>query len=199
MNGAAPFQRALRELRCLGGLGIDLVGARERLLERVQEAVEIDGDQLDRADRREIPAVGEPAGAEVPAALGRCAKIAVDLGRRAARLARRLDVVTKGLLARRVAIVPIAVEQRAVGKPHDAPMCDSRRERPGAFHPELVLAAQRAEELAVDGAAVARCEELDHQREEWRLRAAHVIAAIAVGYVPIAVDEPGEIPDHVQR
>ena len=39
--------------------------------------------------------------------------------------------------------------------------------------------------------------QLDHRREERRLRAAQVVAAAAVRNVPVAIDEPGEIFDHV--
>ena len=38
-----------------------------------------------------------------------------------------------------------------------------------------------------------------HRGEERRLRAAEVVRSIAIGHVPISVDQPGEVPDHVDR
>ena len=119
----------------------DFACFRDRQLRLVQQAVEIGRNEIGRVDRAERLAVRQPARAEVPAAFGRGSQIAVDVGDRPARVARRRDIFAIGFLAWRVAIVPVAIEQRAVAQSHDAAMRGARRERVPAFHPELIFAA----------------------------------------------------------
>ena len=109
---------------------------RDRQLQLIQQAVEIGRNEIGRVNRAERLAVREPARAEVPAAFRRSSQIAIDVGGRALRLARRRYVLAIRFLARSVAIVPVAIEQSAVAQSHQATMCRAGRERSLALHPE---------------------------------------------------------------
>src|SRR3546814_14930767 len=82
-----------------------------------------------------------PARAEIPAAGGPGAQVAVDLVRRSCRLLRGDDVFAIRLLARRVAVIPVAIEQRAVVQPQTMAARLSETQFIGAFHPERIFLA----------------------------------------------------------
>ncbi len=93
-----------------------------RLLESKQQAVKIDRNDLGGVDGFEGLAIGEPARAEVPAALGRRPNVAIQLLRSPAAALREPGVFAIGLIARRVGVVPVAVEHRAVRHGNDPTM-----------------------------------------------------------------------------
>ncbi|MNI57460.1 hypothetical protein D3C73_1125230 [compost metagenome] len=65
------------------------------------------------------------------------------------------------------------------------------------MHPERMLDAQLWQVASIGIVAFVGDQQLDHQAEERRLRAAEVVAAVAIGDVPVAVQLPGEVVDHV--
>ena len=161
------------------------------------QRVEIDRRDRGGANGRERLAVGEPAGAEVPSGLSPGPEIAVHLLGRTVRLGRRLDILAIGFVARRGAIVPVPIEENAVGQPDDVAEGGAGREARPAVHPIGVFGLELRQVSGEDRVAVPRGDQFDHQREERRLRAAQVIAAIAVGDVAVAVDQRGEIVERV--
>ncbi len=78
-------------------------------------------------------------------------------------------------------------------------MCRAGCERSFALHPERVLLAQLRQVFAIRRVAVALRGKLDHRREERRLRAAEVVAAITVRHVTDPVDQPREVVEHRRR
>src|SRR6185312_1442249 len=76
--------------------------AGDRPLQAVEQAVEIDRHEIGRMYAGEVPAVRQPSGAEIPAALGCGADVAIDLRPGPARGARYQHIVAVGLIARRV-------------------------------------------------------------------------------------------------
>ena len=79
-----------------------------------EQAVEIDRHQSGGVDGCERLAIGEPSRAEVPSAFGGSTEIAVNFRRRSVRRASRFDILPIGLLAWAVAVIPIAVQERAI-------------------------------------------------------------------------------------
>jgi hypothetical protein len=65
----------------------------------------------------------------------------------------------------------------------------------GTSHPVFVFLAQPRQVFERAAHAVG-FEQLHHQREHRRLRAAEVVGAIAVGHVAAGVDQPGEVVGH---
>ena len=80
---------------------------------------------------------------------------------------------------------------------HHAPVRPALRERGGALHPEVVLARELRQVFTVHAVALAHCYQVDHRREERRLRAAEIISAITVRDVTVTIDQEGEVPHHV--
>src|SRR5437763_9916770 len=145
VHGRAPLVRTALELPHAGLIDRALAGGTNGLLEAEQQAVEIDGNDLGGDDRGARVCVGEPARAEIPAAFRCRADVAVNLLRVAPAGARQLRVMPIRLVPRAVAVVPVAVEQRAVGKGHDAPVSRSGPQALRALHPEGVLAPELRE------------------------------------------------------
>ncbi len=110
-----------------------------------------------------VLAVGEPTRAEVPTALRPRAQVTVDLLGRAAGPSRRLDVLAIGFVARRRAIVPVAIEERPVGKPDGVTGRRSGPEVRGAVHPVGVFGLELGKIPDEHGVAVVRGDEFDHE------------------------------------
>ena len=192
-----PLPRAGAELRGSFWLTGQAIRTRKRLLQRVEQTVQVHRHDLDGPDRLERAPVREPARAEIPAALSGRAQIPVHLRGWTTRLARGLDVLAVALLARCVPVVPVPIEERPVVQAHHAPVRAALRERGGTLHPEVVLARELRQVFPVHAVALARCDQVDHRREERRLRAAEIISAIAVRDVAVTIDQEGEVPHHV--
>src|SRR5256884_463439 len=142
VHGRAPLVRTTLELPHAGLIDGALAGGANGLLEAEQQAVEIDGNYLGGDDRGARVCIGEPARAEIPAAFRRRADVAVNLLRVAPAGARQLGVMPIRFVPWAVAVVPVAVEQRAVGKSHHAPVRRTGSQAPRAFHPAGVLAPE---------------------------------------------------------
>ena len=142
IDRGAPHRGAPRKFLRAGCIGAALAPRANRVLETEQQTVQIDRHDFSRIDGRAGAGVGEPARAEIPAAFRRCAYIAEHLRGRASAGVGEIDVVAIRLIARRIAIVPIAVENRAVGERHDMPACGPRAQPLGSLHPECVLGLQ---------------------------------------------------------
>src|SRR5690606_29535893 len=97
-----------------GGIAGLFAGTGDGGFQVVQQAVEVHRHARGHVDRVQAHRVVQPAAREVPAALGAGAQLAVDLGGRAVGGGRGLAVLDVRLRARRVAVVPVAVEQAAV-------------------------------------------------------------------------------------
>ncbi|MCW0417640.1 hypothetical protein NB689_003394 [Xanthomonas sacchari] len=181
-----------------GRAGVLGAGQGQGALQVVEQAVQVDRDDGGGADAGQGLAVAEPAAGIVPAALGAGAQVAVDLGGGAVLgLGGGAHVVQPGFRARRVAGVPIAVEQAAVGQPHHVRMRAARGQGLRAFHPVRVFLLQLRQIARVGGIALHLGLQLHHVREERRLRAAQVVGAVAVGDVPVGVDQVGEVVQHL--
>ena len=166
-----------------------------------EQAVEIDRHQSGGVDGCERLAIGEPARAEVPSAFGGSTEIAVDFRRRPVRRASRFDILPIGLLAWAVAVIPIAVQERAIVQPHDTAMRLAGLKRVGALHPEGILFAQSRQERGIGRGRIAASghDEFHHGCEEWRLRTAQEVAPVAIGNMPVSVDEADKVLDHADR
>ena len=88
------------------------------------------------------PGIGEPARTEVPAALRRGADVAIHGARRTAAGARELHVLGVGFIAGRIAIIPIAIEDRAVRQRHHPPVRAAGGRVPRPLHPEGIFALE---------------------------------------------------------
>ena len=197
VHGRAPLVRTTLELPHAGLIGRALAGGANGLLEAEQQAVEIDGYDLGGDDRGARVCIGEPARAEIPAAFRRRADVAVNLLRVAPAGARQLGVMPIRFVPWAVAVVPVAVEQRAVGKGHHAPVSRTGSQAPRAFHPEGVLAPELREEACQGSGRVVPGEQAHHREEERRLRTAQIVRPHAVGNVAVGVDQIGEVANHV--
>lgn len=94
-------------------------GQRQRALQVVEQAVEVDREDGSGTDGAQVLAVGQPAAGVVPATFGAGTQVAVDLGGRAVgHFCGGAGVVQPGFRARGVALVPIAVEHAAIGQTH---------------------------------------------------------------------------------
>src|ERR1700681_2996145 len=105
----------MSELAEAGSLVGALTAGADCIFKSKQQAVQINRDDLRGVDGREAPAIGEPAGAEVPAAFSRRTHVAINLPRNTPTATCELCVFTVGFIARRIGIIPIAVQNRAVG------------------------------------------------------------------------------------
>ena len=73
--------------------------------------------------------------------------------------------------------------------------------RVGALHPEGILSAQSRQERGIDRGRIAASghDEFHHGCEEWRLRTAQEVAPVAIGNMPIPVDETHKVLDRADR
>ena len=74
------------------------------------------------------------------------------------------------------------------------------RQPVGAVHPERIFPAQGGQVFGPNRVRVGRLarDQLDHRGEEGRLRAAEIVGAVPVRHVAVAVDQAGEVADHVE-
>jgi len=96
-----------------------------------------------------------------------------------------------------VAVIPVAVEHRAVGKGDDATLSRAGSQALRALHPEGVLAPELREKACEGRGWVVAREQAHHFEEERRLGAAEIIGPHAVGHVAVGVDQIGEVANHV--
>src|SRR5919112_4698330 len=74
----------------------------------------------------------------------------------------------------------------------------ARLKRVGAFHPEGIFFAQSRQERGIRRGRIAASghDKFDHRCEEWRLRTAQEVAPVAIGNMPVPVDEAHEVLEH---
>ena len=108
---------------------------------------------------------------------------------------RGFNVLKPGFVTRRVAIVPITVEQRSVRHPHNMAIGLIRDQRFCTVHPEGIFHF-KVVEIAARTAYTIFFKQLHHQRKNRWLRAAQIIGAVAVGDVTVVFDHPGEVIGH---
>ena len=84
----------------------------------------------------------KPPSGKIPPGFTRGTQVPIHLGQLAPRVAHGRDVFQPGFFTRSVAIVPIAIEQPAVGEPHYALAGLADRPPLLAAHPPGVLLAQ---------------------------------------------------------
>src|SRR6202020_601727 len=118
----APRACAVSELSHAGGIVNPRATRTDGLLKTKQKTVQIDRDDLGGVDGLQGLAIGKPARAEVPAAFGRRPYVAIQLRRDTPAALGERRVFAIGLIARRVGIVPIAVERGTIGHENDAAM-----------------------------------------------------------------------------
>src|SRR5262249_6603534 len=109
VDGRAAPRATVGELARTGRVAGAFAALAEGAFEPEEQTVQVGRHDLGRVDGRERAPVGEPAGAEVPAALRRGADIPVQLARNALTGTGQLPVLAQRLLAWRVAIVPVPV------------------------------------------------------------------------------------------
>ena len=176
----------------------DRAACHDGFLEVVHQAVQVDRHDRGGADGRQRLAVAEPARTEIPAALGARAQVAPDFrSRPASRRLRGLHVLQVGLVARRRARIPVAIQDRAVGHRHHVRGGRAARRAGLALHPVRVLLAQRRQVFLIDAVAFLLGGQLHHVGEERRLRAARVVGAIAVRHMADGIDQVREVVEHV--
>ncbi len=117
-------------------------------LELVEQRIEVDGQDAGGADGRQPVRIVQPARAEVPARFGTGAQVTINLVPRPATGAGGLDVFAIGLLARRIALVPVTVEHHAVGQADAAPVPLTGAQRIGTLHPEGIFLVQLRQVIA---------------------------------------------------
>ena len=68
------------------------------------------------------------------------------------------------------------------------------------LHPERISLLRAGQVFGLNRVRVGRLarDQIDHRGEERRLRAAQIVGAVPVRHVPVAVDEAGEVADHVE-
>ena len=141
--------------------------------------------------------IGEPPRAEIPAALGAGANIAINLLGRPLRRRGQHDVLAIGFIARRVAVVPIAIEDRPVVESDRMAMRAARLELVRALHPERVFRLQFRQIAGEGRRRIRRRQEPDHFEKERRLRSSEVIGARSVRRMAVCVNQIGEVLRHV--
>ncbi len=142
--------------------------------------------------------VAEPARAEVPAGGGAGAQIAVEFAFVALRrFFRGIDVIQPGFGARHVARVPVAVKHGAVRQLDNALACLPSGDAIAVRHPVVILFLQLRQIFAVGRVALVGRQQIDHQAKEGRLRAAEIVAAVAVRDMAVGIQLPREVIHHI--
>jgi hypothetical protein len=191
----APL-RPIGELRRAALVPGGPAARRDALLHRQHEAVEVDRHDIGGAHRGEHGRIAEPARAEIPSALRGCAQMALHHRRWPSFVrGRGSDIFGMGFVARCVPVVPIAVEQAAVRHPDDAFARAAGVDTGSASHPERMLAPQRRQPPRGQPGTLL-LGQVEHQREEGRLRPAEIVSAHAVGDVTVPLDDADEIGQH---
>ena len=108
-------------------------------------------------------------------------------------------VLGKGFIARRIAVVPIAIEDRPVVERDRVAMRAARLEIVRALHPERVFGLEFRQIAGEGRRRIPRRQEPDHFKKERRMRTAEVVGARSVRRMAICVDEIGEIRRHVLK
>ena len=174
------------------------IGAGQGLLQVVEQAVEVDGDDVIGMDGVQVFLVGEPSAGEVPARFTGGADVPVYLFFVAAALFDGLYIIAVHFGAGVGAAIPVAVEEAAVLQAHH--VLDGGVAGGGllhAVHPELVLFFQLRQVLLVHLTAFLTGQQLHHRSKEGRLGAGQEIVAVAVGNKADGIDQVGEVVDHI--
>src|SRR5208282_6132582 len=117
-----PCRGACGELLDTGCIRLPRAARSDCILQPEQQTIEVTGYDFRGIDGDGVTGIREPARAEIPTALRGCPNIPEQLRRRAVARARKVHVLRVGFIARSVAIVPIAVEDRSVGHGDHASM-----------------------------------------------------------------------------
>src|SRR5262245_37092206 len=130
----------------------------------------------------------KPTRAKIPSRFGRSSKISVQIPGVAVMAQRGLDVLSIGLVARYGPVVPIAVENRSIREPDQTAIRLTALKEGGTIHPILIFRFKLREIRRIGPVAFSLGDQVHHQREKRRLRAAEIVGAIAVRDMSIAVD-----------
>ena len=110
-------------------------------------------------------------------------------------MAGSFHVLNPRFIARGITVIPVAVEQRAVRHTHGAAVGLVKQQRLRAVHPEGVLHFE-VFQIAFRTAHAVLLKQFHHQRKDRRLGAAEIIGTVAVGNMPVAFNQPGEVIRH---
>src|ERR1019366_4975464 len=110
VDGRVARGRASGKFLRARGIGLALASSSDRILEPEQQTIQVNGHDFRGVDRRTRMRIREPARTEIPAAFRGSANIVIQLRRLAPAVARELAVLAVGLVARSIAIVPVAIE-----------------------------------------------------------------------------------------
>ncbi|MNS78348.1 hypothetical protein D3C72_1119570 [compost metagenome] len=195
VHGRAAVIRFLA--KCSFGLFIAFCGGDvgDSAFQLKQERIQIDRDKLRGANAGETPGIAQPAGGVVPARRRACPQIPIDFVWWSPRMFGRFHVFYPGLVTRRVAVVPVAVEQRAVRHAHHVAIGLIQHQRFRAIHPEGVL-HQQVVQITFRPAHAVLFEQLNHQGKDRRLRAAEIIGAIPVRNMAVTFNHPRKVVGH---
>ncbi|MNL26816.1 hypothetical protein D3C87_1483690 [compost metagenome] len=123
---------------------VQQIGFRNGLFEVIKQAIQVYGQDVGGVNGCEIIFVGKPATAEIPARFSRCPDMPEELVRRDAvlflRLMREICVFAVRLRPWCSLVIPIAVQQRAVGQIYQtAVRCKRLTGILAAVHPVIVF------------------------------------------------------------
>ena len=182
---------------CAGGVTALLACPRQQFFHSEHQGVEVHGHDAGRADGAKLFRIVHPAGAKVPSRGRGGTQVTVDLGGGSVRVTfGGIHIVKPGLRARGVAVIPVAVEDSAVVQLHHALVGLARLKGVNAVHPVGILFLH-LRTVFLQRIAVVRRQQFHHQREERRLGAAQVIAAVAVGNMAEGVNLIRKVIHHI--
>ncbi len=199
MHGGLALEGAVEDALALLVFAGGFVGVGQGHFQVVHQAVEAHGQQLGGADAFQGEAVAQPAAAEVPPRFAGGAQVAVNLGGGAFAFFGGADILPIGFGAGLGAVVPVAVQDGAVGQADDPAVSRAGVvQQAEAVHPEVVFLFEGGQVFLQDGVPVfGFSQQIDHGGEKGRLAAPQVIRAVAVGNVAQGIEQVGEVVQHV--
>ncbi len=108
------------------------------------------------------------------------------------------NVLYPGFVPRSVAVIPVAVKQRAIRHAHRAAVGLVEQQRLRAVHPEGILHFQVIQ-IALGAAHAVLFKQLNHQGKNRRLRAAQIVGTVAIGNMAVAFNHPRKVVRHALK
>src|SRR5437016_12729282 len=139
IDRSAPRRAALGELPRAIAIPRSLAACLNGALQAEQQAIEVNRDDLGGVRRSKRARIREPAGAEVPAALGGGANVPIELCWLPAARPCQRRILPVRLVPRCIPIVPIATQNRAVLERDGPAVAAARCQARGAVHPEGIF------------------------------------------------------------